>query len=349
MAYSKGLTTIQNGPFRKQPLPGLLLGVLLLALAAFTSLAIGSANIDLSTVLHALFAFSGTPDQYTIRDIRVPRTLIAICVGASLAVAGALMQAVTRNPLASPGTMGVNAGASFLVVAVAFFMGGTSLQIYSGFSLLGAAGAGLLVYFLSSLGRKGMTPIKLVVAGATISTLFSSLSQGFLTIRESALDEVRFWLAGAVAGRNMSLFLQALPYMAVGLLISLIISKQVTILSLGDDVARGLGIRVGAIKLVAAATIVLLAGGAVSIAGPIGFVGLVIPHIVRALVGTEYRWIIPYSMIYGALLLLLSDIVARIIFHPGEAPVGAITALVGAPVLIWLVRQQNARKGKENA
>ncbi|GHO42508.1 hypothetical protein KSX_06710 [Ktedonospora formicarum] len=253
------------------------------------------------------------------------------------------MQVVTKNPLASPSLMGVNAGASFMVVTYTFFVGTSSLGNYVWLALVGAAGSGALVYLLGSLGRQGMTPLKLVVAGSTVLALFSSLTQGFLVIRESTLDEVRFWLAGSLAGRNPALLVQVLPYLLVGIGIALVFSRQLTILNLGDDVARGLGQRVGLVKAVASLAVVLLAGASVAIAGPIGFVGLVVPHLVRALVGNNYRWVLPYCIVFGAILLLGSDIIARVVIRPGEVPVGAITALVGAPILIWLVRKKVRR------
>ncbi|QBD78364.1 iron ABC transporter permease [Ktedonosporobacter rubrisoli] len=335
---------IKEAPFRKTPLTGLALASLLLLVVFGASIAYGAASIDLSTVFRALVAFNGTSAQETIRNIRLPRAVIALCVGASLAVAGALMQALTKNPLAAPGIMGVNAGASLLVVAATLFLASSSQALYIWVSLIGAAGAGILVYYLSSVGRQGMTPLKLIIAGATISTLLSSLTQGLLVMRESTLDEVRFWLAGSVANRNFSLFLSLLPYLLLGLLIAFLLGKQITTLSLGDDVARGLGQRIGLVKALTAIAIILLAGGSVAIAGPVGFVGLVIPHIARALVGVNYRWILPYSAVLGAILLLGADIFARWVVRPGEVPVGAVTAIIGAPVLIWLVRQKVRRQ-----
>ncbi|MBO0783487.1 MAG: iron ABC transporter permease [Ktedonobacteraceae bacterium] len=346
------LRTIRNSAarparalFRAAPLPGLLFCLGLLLLACCLSVAIGSATLDPSALLRALLVSrpSGAADinaHDIVWNIRIPRTLLALCVGAGLGVAGALMQALSKNPLAAPNTMGVSAGASFLVVAVTFFLGITSLAAYTWFSLLGALIAGLLVYNLGSLGRRGMTPLKLILAGATITTLFTSLTQGLLVINESSLDEVRFWLAGSVGGRNINILMQGLPYLLPGLLLALLLGRQMTILSLGDDVARGLGLRVGLVKALAAAAIILLAGSAVAMAGPIGFVGLVIPHAARGLVRNDYRWVLPYSLVLGATLLLGSDVVARLVIRPNEIPVGAVTALIGAPVLIWLIRQK---------
>lgn len=330
-------------PFRHVPLAGLLLGLLLLLIVFLCALCLGSVLIDLPTALRALFAFDGSTAHDIVRNLRLPRVLTAMCVGGSLAVAGALMQVVTKNPLASPSLMGVSAGASFLVVATTLFFGITSLSSYVWLSLIGAAVSGALVYALGSLGRQGMTPLKLVIAGSTVLALFSSLTQGLLVIRESTLDDVRFWLAGSLSGRNITLLLQVLPYLGVGIVLALLFSRQITTLSLGDDVARGLGQRVGWIKAIASLAIILLAGAAVAIAGPIGFVGLVIPHLTRALVGNDYRWILPYCLVFGAVLLLGADVISRVVARPGEVPVGAITALVGAPVLIWLVRKKVRR------
>jgi iron complex transport system permease protein len=327
------------------PPPQLLFCLLLLLLTFCLSLAIGAASLDLPTVLRVLLVSKPTtPADINAHDIlwtiRIPRTLIALCVGAGLGVAGTLMQALSKNPLASPGTMGVNAGASFCVVVATLFLHITSLSTYAWFSLLGALISGLLVYNLGSLGRRGMTPLKLILAGATIATLFTSLTQGLLVISESSLDEVRFWLAGSVGGRDISILQLGLPYLLPGLILALLLRRQMTILSLGDDVARGLGLRVGLIKALASLAIILLAGSSVAMAGPIAFVGLVIPHAARTLVGNDYRWILPLSLVLGASLLMGSDVLARLVIFPGEVPAGSITALIGAPVLIWLIRQK---------
>lgn len=330
---------MRSGSLRLSPPAGLLAAVLLLVLCMGVSIAFGLTEIGTGTLLAALVQFDGSPAHVIIRTVRLPRALIATAVGGSLAVAGALMQALTRNPLAAPGILGVNAGAALMVVAAVFLLRTASLSLYAWFAFLGAALAAAAVYGLASLGRGGMTPLKLTVAGAALTALLSSLTQGILVVNERTVDEIRFWLAGSVAGRDLALFRQVLPYMLAGLAGALLLGRQVTTLSLGEDVARGLGQRTGWVKGAVAAIVVLLAGSSVALAGPIGFVGLAVPHLSRALGGNDYRWILPYAAVLGAILLLLADVAARFVIRPEEVPVGVMTALIGAPFFIWLARR----------
>lgn len=325
------------------PFAGLLVGAPVLVLCLVASIVFGTATIDLGTVYASFAAFDGSAEHLIIQTVRLPRALIALMVGASLAVAGALMQALTRNPLAAPGILGVNAGAALFVVGAVFFLKTSSLTVYAWFAFLGAGGAGTVVYLLGSLGRGGMTPLKLTVAGAAMTALLSALIQAILVLNERSLDEMRFWLAGSVAGRDLKLFLQMLPPMVIALVASFALSRQITILSLGEDVAKGLGQRTGLVKLAAALIVVLLAGSAVAVAGPIGFVGLAVPHVARSFVGSDYRWILPYAALLGAILLLLADVGARFVIRPEEVPVGVMTALVGAPFFVALARRRGGR------
>ncbi|MFW6295927.1 MAG: FecCD family ABC transporter permease [Halothece sp.] len=319
-------------------LPGLILSLGILLLTFFLSITLGAANISLESVFSALTAFDGSTDQLIIRTVRLPRSLIAGFVGASLAVSGALMQGLTRNPLASPTILGVNAGATFAVVIATFIFGTNSLSIYTWFAFLGAAITAILVYFLGSLGRGGLTPLNLTIAGAAITTFLASVTSGILIVSQRTLEEIRFWLAGSVAGRDINVFLQVFPYLAIGLVLAFALGKQITVLSLGEDVASGLGQRTVVIKILAAISIVLLAGSSVAIAGPIAFIGLVVPHIVRIIISIDYHWLLPYAAIVGAILLILADIVSRIIIQPQELPVGLIMPLIGAPFFIYLTR-----------
>jgi iron complex transport system permease protein len=319
----------------------LLLAVLLLAL--LSSVAFGAAEINPPTVWAALFAFDGSTNHLIIRTLRVPRALVAALVGAALAVAGAIMQGMTRNPLAEPGILGINAGAACAVVFGVFMLGTQSLAVYALFALAGAGLTAVTVYTLGALGRGGPTPLNLTVAGAAVTALLSSLTTGLLIFNQRTLDEIRFWLAGSVAGRNLDMLLQSAPYMLAGIVCALLLGRQITTLTLGEDVAKGLGQRTGWIKVVCALLVVLLAGGAVAVAGPIGFVGLVIPHAVRFFVGVDYRWILPYAALLGATFLVGSDVVARLILRPGELPVGVMTALIGGPFFIYLVRWKVTR------
>lgn len=322
---------------------GLLVGCGLLFLSLTGSIRFGAAEIETGEVLRAFTDYDGSDEDLIIRTLRVPRALIAALVGASLGVAGAIMQGLTRNPLAEPGILGINAGAALAVVGAVFLFGASSLTTYALFAFLGAGAAAVVVYSLGSLGRGGMTPMKVTVAGAALAALLSSLTTAILILNQRTLDEIRFWLTGSVAGRDLTLLLQVLPYVSVGLLLALALSRQITTLTLGEDVAVGLGQRTAWVKALAAVAVVLLAGSAVAIAGPIGFVGLVIPHIVRFFVGVDYRWIMPYSVLFGAILLVSADIAARVVVRPQELPVGIMTALVGAPFFIWLARRSVKR------
>jgi len=317
---------------------GLGLSIILLLLCLFVSITLGAADISLNEILAAFTAFDGSNEHLIIRTLRVPRAFIAMMVGAALAVAGSLMQGLTRNPLASPSILGINAGAALAVVVAVSFFKVSSPLVYAWFAFLGAGSAAITVYLLGTLGHNGLTPLKLTVAGAALSALLSSLTTAVLILNQRTLDEIRFWLAGSVAGRDLNLLLQVLPYLVVGLATAFLLGGQITILSLGEDLAKGLGQRTAWIKITAAILVVLLAGSAVAVAGPIGFVGLVIPHVVRFFVGVDYRWILPYSAVFGAILLLCADVAARLVIKPQELPVGVMTALVGAPFFIYLAR-----------
>lgn len=318
---------------------GLLVCVGLLLLAMLSSIAFGAADIDAQSVWNAIFHFDPTSTSHLIiRTLRVPRAAVAALVGAALAVAGAVMQGLTRNPLADPGILGIETGAALGVVSAVFFLRITSLSLYALFAFAGAALTAVAVYSLGSLGRGGPTPLKITVAGAAITALLSSLTTGMLIFNQRTLEDVRFWLAGSVAGRDLSLLAQAAPYLIGGLVLAMALGRQITTLSLGDDIAKGLGQRTGWIKGLSAIATVLLAGSAVAVAGPIGFVGLVIPHVVRFLVGVDYRWILPYAALIGAIFLVISDVAARLVLRPIELPVGVMTALIGGPFFLYLVR-----------
>lgn len=323
---------------RSQPLIGLILGFFVLLACLFISISYGAADISWQNIYESLVFFDGSREHLIIRTVRLPRSLLAIIVGAAISTAGAIMQGITRNPLADPGILGINAGAAFAVVTAIFLFGSSSPSFYVWCALAGAGITATVVYFLASLGRSGITPLNLTIAGAAISAFLTSLTTGVLIISQSTLEEIRFWLAGSLAGADGSLILQILPYVCLGMVFTLIISRQITILSLGEDVAKGLGQQTAWVKIVAAVCILLLSGSAIAVAGAIGFIGLVVPHIVRFLVGVDYRWILPYSAVFGAILLLVSDIAARLIIQPQEIPVGIMTALVGAPFFIYLAK-----------
>ena len=320
-------------------LPGLFVGIVLLVLCLLWSITLGAADITPDTVYTALFNFDSTSFQHLIiQTVRLPRVLSGLMVGAALAVAGALMQGLTRNPLADSGILGINSGASFAVVVAVFLLGDPPLSVYAIFGFIGAGVAAALVYGLGSLGRGGATPLRLTLAGVILTAFISSFTTAILIGDQETLDRIRFWTAGSLAGREMPLLAQTAPYMIVGLFAALFISRQVTTISLGEDIAKGLGQNTVIVKAAAAIVVVLLAGGAVALAGPIGFVGLVVPHVVRFVVGVDYRWVIAYSAVLGAILVTVGDVGARVLIRPQELPVGVMMALVGAPFFIWLAR-----------
>ncbi len=315
----------------------------LLLVSFLASLNFGAADISVAEIYGSIFQFDGSTEQLVIRTVRLPRSLIALVVGSALAVAGSLMQGITGNPLASPAILGVNAGAAFAVVLATLIGGGNSLNLYAGFALLGAGLTAVLVYGFASLGRGGASPLNLTLVGASFTAFLASMTSGILIVSQQTLDQIRFWLAGSVAGRDLDLLLQVLPYLIIGLLLSLSLGKQITLLSLGQDMAQGLGQNTLIIKILAAVCVLLLAGGSVAIAGPIGFVGLIVPHMTRFLVGTEYRWILPYAAAMGGILLLWADILARLLIQPQELPVGLVMPLIGAPFFIYLIRAKVKR------
>lgn len=333
---------------KSSKLIGLVAALLLLAVAFIGSIALGTTPIAPSTTLEALVSYNPADnEQLIIMTTRVPRAAFALAVGAALAIAGALMQALTRNPLASPGLFGINAGAVLAVVLALTILPLSSLSQLVWAAFIGAAGAALLVYVLGSLGGGGMSPIRLVLAGSALSALFGAMTQGLLVLDESGLQNVLFWLAGSVAGKELPLLQQVLPYMITGGIAALGLGYPLTVLSSGEDVAKGLGQRTLLVKAIAAAAVVLLAGSAVAVAGAIGFVGLVMPHFARYLAGIDYRWVIPYSAVLGGILLLAADIVARFPVQPGELPLGVVTGLIGMPFFIYIAR--TGFRGKEAA
>lgn len=313
----------------------------LLALVLFASLAFGAKSIPLSTVWASLTSFDPTlTDHLVVRELRLPRTAVGVLVGVGLGLAGALMQGVSRNPLADPGILGVNAGAALAVVVGIYVFGVGSLLGYVWFAFAGAAVASAVVYGIGSLGREGATPVKLALAGAAVTALLGSITTAVLLVDLATLDQFRFWAVGSLAGRTDDVAWQVAPFIVVGVVMALVSARLLNALALGDDVARSLGQRVAAARLFSAAATVVLAGAATAAAGPIGFVGLTVPHVARAITGPDYRWVLPYSMVLAPTLLLGSDVIGRLVVRPGELQVGIVTALVGAPFFIALVRRR---------
>ena len=320
---------------------GLALLVALLVLMVLASLAVGARAIPLGEVVNALFDPNATGTNATIlRDLRIPRTLLGLLVGAAIGLSGAIMQGVTRNPLADPGLLGINSGAALFVVLGISILGLTTLTAYVWLGFAGAAVATVLVYAVASLGREGATPIKLALAGAAITAAFGSITTGVLMIDATTLDAFRFWQVGSLAGRGTDVLVSVAPFLIAGIVLALVTGRLLDAMALGDDIARGLGQRVMLSRGIAALAWIVLAGGATAAAGPIAFVGLTVPHAARAITGPSYRWILPYSAVLAPILLLGADILGRVLAPPGELQVGIVTAALGAPLFILLVRRR---------
>ncbi|MGH8908392.1 MAG: FecCD family ABC transporter permease [Egibacteraceae bacterium] len=319
---------------------GLLVALVALGAVTLLSVRYGSKPIPMDTVFDAFLDFDGSNDHLIIRSLRVPRTLVGLGVAVALGLAGAVMQGVTRNPLADPGILGVNAGAALAVVIAIYVFGVGSLLGYVWFAFGGAAAASAVVYALGALGREGATPVKLALAGAAVSVLLGALTTAVLLIDIATFDQYRFWAVGSLAGRDLRILQHVTPFLVVGSVVALGSARALNALSLGEDVARSLGQRVAVARAVSSAAVVVLVGAAVSAAGPIGFLGLTVPHVARAITGPDYRWVLPYSAVLSPILLLGADIVGRVIARPSEVEVGIITAVLGAPVFIALVRRR---------
>lgn len=325
---------------RVSPAALLAAGVFVLVLACFASVALGARPLSLDTVWQALTSPDAANGDHAVVLSRLPRTVMALLVGAALGLAGTALQGMTRNPLADPGIMGLNAGAAFAVVTAIYVFGVTSFTGYVWFALAGTALAALVVYSVAALGREGATPVKLALAGAALTAGLTSLLSAILVTSRQTLDTFRFWQVGTVSGRGWDVLVPLAPFLAAGAVILLASGRALNGLSLGDDVARGLGQRVNASRGIMAVGVVLLCGAATAAAGPIAFLGLVIPHLVRGLVGPDYRWILVLSAVLAPVLLLVSDVVGRLVLPPGEIPVGIMTAVIGAPVFIAIIRRR---------
>jgi iron complex transport system permease protein len=322
----------------------LLAGVIVLLVLSILSLAFGVRAVTFDDIVAALSGQDDTIAQAAIIK-RIPRTVLAILVGAALALSGATMQAVTRNPIADPGILGVTTGASLAVVVGMAFFGLSDANGYLIVAIVGAGIAATFVYTVGSLGRGGATPLKLALAGAATSAAFASLISAIMLPRVDLLQSFQSWQVGGVGGAEWPRIAITAPVLAIGALICFACSRGMNSLALGDDMAAGLGEHVMRTRMISALGAVILAGAATAIAGPIGFVGLVIPHICRMLVGTDHRWLLPFSAFAGAALLLASDIIGRVVAPSSEEiQVGIITALVGAPFFIWIVRRQKVRE-----
>lgn len=324
------------------PVKGILIitaGTMALLFSLVLSVSLGAADIDIKTVWRAVLQFNPDVQQHQIIwELRLPRVIGAAFVGSCFAVSGALMQGMTRNPLADSGLLGLNAGAVFMLACCFAFFPAMPYMYIILFSFLGAAlGAGI-VYGIGSLSKNGLTPIRLVLAGAAVSALLGALSEGIALYYEIGQD-LAFWYAGGVSGTRWSHLKVMAPWLLIAILGAIALSRSITILSLGEEVAIGLGEKTGRVKMLSTIIILILAGLAVSVVGAVSFVGLIVPHLTRRLVGHDYRRIIPSSVVFGALLVVLADLAARIIHPPYETPIGALIALLGVPFFLYLARK----------
>ena len=319
----------------------LLMAVLVLGLVCLLSVRYGTKSMSTGVVFDALLSYDPTlEDHLIVRTLRVPRTLLGLLVGIALGLAGALMQGVVRNPLADPGILGVSAGASLLVVISIYAFGVSGALGYVWWAFAGSAIASVAVHALGALGRDGATPVKLALAGAAVTAFLGSITTAILLLDVATLDQYRFWAVGSIAGRDVEVAAQMAPFILVGSVMALASGRILNALALGDDVARALGQRVGLARAFCAVSVVVLVGAATAAAGPIGFLGLTVPHIARAITGPDYRWVLPYSAVLAPILLIGADVVGRLVARPSELQVGIVTAVIGAPVFIALVRRR---------
>lgn len=310
----------------------------LLALAVVLGLAVGSRSLPFGDVLRVLVSPDDSETAIIVRDLRWPRTVVAVVVGAALGLAGAQLQGLTRNPLAEPGLLGVSAGAALGVVATSAILGLTGAAGQVAAAVLGAVVATVLVFALAGGPRRG--PLPLLLAGVALTALISALTTVLVLLDAETLDEYRFWAVGSVAGRGLDLLAGVLPLLVVGVVLAVATARTLDLLALGEELATGLGSRVGLGRLGVLASSTLLTAAAVAVAGPLVFVGLVVPHVARALVGVAHAWVLPLSAVLGSLMLVLSDVAGRVLARPGEIQVGIVTAVVGAPVLVALVQRR---------
>ncbi|MEV5147085.1 iron ABC transporter permease [Streptomyces sp. NPDC052727] len=316
---------------------GLLLSVALLVLVALASIAIGAKALSLDQVWHGLFHDTGTYGDVVV-DERLSRTALGLLAGAALGLSGAVLQALTRNPLAEPGLLGMNAGASAAVVTAMTYFGVTSLAGYVWFAFLGAAAVGALVWFLG--GSRGATPERLALAGTAISAALYGYLQAVMITDGAALGKMRFWTVGSLVSATNATIVQVLPFLAVGTVLALALARPLNAVEMGDDTARALGANLNRTRALAMLAAVVLCGAATAACGPIVFVGLMVPHAVRSFTGPDLRWILPYATVLAPVLLLGADVIGRVVARPAELQVGIVTAIIGGPLFIFLVRRR---------
>ncbi|AZM63070.1 MULTISPECIES: FecCD family ABC transporter permease [unclassified Streptomyces] len=316
---------------------GLLVSAGVLVLVALASIAVGAKELSLGEVWHGLFGASGTYGDVVVAD-RLSRTVLGLLAGAALGLAGAVLQALTRNPLADPGLLGINAGASAAVVTAITFFGVTSLSGYVWFAFLGAAAIGALVWFLG--GSRGATPVRLVLAGMAISAALFGYLQAIMILDDAALGRMRFWTVGSLASGSDAAVKQVVPFLLAGSLLALALARPLNAVAMGDDTAKALGANLNRTRGLSMLAATVLCGAATAACGPIMFVGLMVPHVVRSFTGPDLRWILPYAAVLSPVLLLGADVLGRVVARPAEVQVGIVTAILGGPVFIFLVRRR---------
>ncbi|WP_345022000.1 FecCD family ABC transporter permease [Streptomyces shaanxiensis] len=316
---------------------GLLVSVLILVVVALASIAIGAKQLSIGEVWHGLFEASGTYGDVVVDD-RISRTALGLLAGAALGLAGAVLQALTRNPLADPGLLGINAGASAAVVTAITFLGVTSLSSYVWFAFFGAAAVGAMVWFLG--GSRGATPVRLALAGTAISAALYGYLQAVMIMDDAALNKMRFWTVGSLSSATDATITQVLPFLLAGTVLALALARPLNAMEMGDDTAKALGAHLNRTRVLAMLAATVLCGAATAACGPIVFVGLMVPHVVRSFTGPDLRWILPYAAVLSPVLLLGADVLGRIVARPAELQVGIVTAVIGGPVFIFLVRRR---------
>ncbi|MEV1085865.1 iron chelate uptake ABC transporter family permease subunit [Streptomyces sp. NPDC050211] len=316
---------------------GLLVSVAILLLVALASIAIGAKELSVDQVWHGLFEDSGMYGDVVVAE-RLSRTVLGLLAGAALGLAGAVLQALTRNPLADPGLLGINAGASAAVVTAITYFGVTSLTGYVWFAFFGAAAVGALVWFLG--GSRGATPVRLALAGTAISAALYGYLQAVMIMDEAALGKMRFWTVGSLSSATNDIILRVLPFFAVGMLLAVALARPLNAMAMGDDTAKALGANLNRTRALSMLAATVLCGAATAACGPIVFVGLMVPHVVRSFTGPDLRWILPYAAVLSPVLLLGADVIGRIVARPAEVQVGIVTAILGGPVFIFLVRRR---------
>ncbi|MBI5337277.1 MAG: iron chelate uptake ABC transporter family permease subunit [Mycolicibacterium rufum] len=325
---------------RRRRLLGLGGATVLLAVLCVASLAIGTQTVSPPTVWQAVTDYQNVGDQWIVHELRIPRTVLALLVGLALALSGTLIQAVGRNPLADSEVLGINSGAALFVVCAIALLGLGGIWTYIWFAFAGALVAMVLVYLVGMSGRATVTPVRVLLAGVAVGAVMDGIGFAVRLGHPRAFDNMRFWDAGALDGRPLDVALAISPFITAGAVLCLVVSRSLNVTAFGDDLAKALGGNVVRTQVLSLIAVTLLAGSATAAAGPIGFVGLMVPHAVRRFTGPDWRWILAYSVVCGPALLLAADIIGRVVIRPAELPAGLVTAFVGAPVLIWLIRRR---------